>query len=153
MNEANVQQLAEDQEQELLELLREVDAQAGRQESRWAEKRTHPRRPMRTPCELRFIGPDGEAVLYTIGKTREISEGGLSLVSREHFARRTPLLIAISIVSGTRRFLPAKVVYSRSVREGWYRSFTRVSPSASSAFSAVRLCRIGGVSEFGPCAG
>lgn len=120
MNDTAVQPLAGDQEQEILELLQEVDEQAARQESRWTEKRASARRPVRTPCEVRFIAPDGETVLYTMGKTREISAGGLSFIGREHFTRRTPLLITISVLPGRNRSLPARVVYSRSVREGWF---------------------------------
>jgi hypothetical protein len=130
MDSSQAQPAVADQDQEILELLYEIDEHATRQGDRWAEKRVHARRPVRIPCEIRFIGPDGEAVVYTLGKTREISAGGMSFVSREHFARRAPVLITLSVIAGRTRFLPANVIYSRSVREGWYLTGVQFGPSS-----------------------
>ncbi|MGQ9651646.1 MAG: HEAT repeat domain-containing protein [Phycisphaerae bacterium] len=108
------------QDREILDMLLEVDKQASRENSRWAEKRMHVRKTARIPCEVRFIGPDGESVLYTLGRTREVAAGGLSFLSRQHFARRCGILVTLSLSGGKIRSLSARVVYSRWLREGWY---------------------------------
>jgi len=142
MDRPRGQQAVADEEQEIQGLLEEVDEQSGRQESRWTEKRSHVRRPMRTFCEIRFIGPDGETVLYTVGKSREISAGGMSLLSREHFARHAHVLVTLSVLPGKRRSLPAKVVYSRAVRERWYLTGVQFAPSSDDRLSAESYDRI-----------
>lgn len=120
MDETQTQTGVETQDREILEMLLEVDEQSARQDSRWSEKRAYARKTARIPCEIRFIGLDGESVLYTTGRTREISAGGLSFLSRQHFARRAGVLVTLSIIDGKIRSLSAKVVYSRCVREGWF---------------------------------
>lgn len=120
MDETQTQMTVDAQDREILDMLLEVDEQASREDSRWAEKRVHVRKTARIPCEVRFIGPDGESVLYTLGRTREVAAGGLSFLSRQHFARRCGIVVTLSLSGGKVRSLSARVVYSRWLREGWY---------------------------------
>jgi len=132
MDQTQTQEAVSIHDREIQELLLEVDEEAARQESRWAEKRAHSRKIVRTPCEVRFIGPDGESVRYVVGRTREISAGGLSFLSRQHLSRRTGILVTLSVINGKVRSLPAKVVYSRNVREGWYLTGTQFAAAEDS---------------------
>ena len=79
----------------------------------------------------------------------------MSLVSREHFARRAAVLVKLSVIPGKPRSLPARVIYSRSVREGWYLTGVqfgpiedaRLRPQTYEQISAVQAPSVGQLSE------
>lgn len=142
------QQAVSDHDEQIRELLIEIDEQASRGEDRWMEKRTHVRKAVRTACEVRFLGLDGETVVFVVGKTREISAGGMSFLSREHFARRAPLLVTLSVIPGKPRFLPGTVVYSRSVRENWYLTGLKFGPATDARLSPENYAQITAVDAY-----
>ena len=101
-------------------LLRELDAYAQSQETRWGEKRNRGRRQFHAPCEVYYPAPDGATVHKTNATTRDISEGGLGFVAAHHFSRNVPLLVAVTLLTEHVKNLTGRVVYSRRVNEEWY---------------------------------
>jgi HEAT repeats/PilZ domain len=120
MESARAQSVVATEEQEILALMQEVDALAQSSQQRWTEKRTHERKKLRVACEVRFIGPDGDTVLSAQSRTREVSMGGMSYVSRQHFRRQTQVLVSLAPSAAPPKRLPGVVVYSRRLREGWF---------------------------------
>ncbi len=110
----------EEAERHIRELLEEIDAQAEKQQGKWADKRDNRRRAFQTFCQIRHPSPDGASVLTTPGITRDLSIGGLSFVSETHFLRRSPLVVAVTVSGGRARQLTGSVVYSRRVEDKWY---------------------------------
>lgn len=111
--------LPENEQQELAAIMADLDAQAAAGEPDWLEKRAHERKRLRVVCEVRFIGPDTTTVLWVPALSRELSAGGMSFVSRQHFRRQNQILITLCLPDGKDRRLSGVVVYSRSVRPNW----------------------------------
>lgn len=107
-------------ERQIRELLEEIDAQAEKQQGKWADKRDNRRRVFQAFCQIRHLSPDGASVLTTPGITRDLSIGGLSFVSQEHFLRRSPLVVMVTVSGGRARQLTGSVVYSRRVEDNWH---------------------------------
>ncbi len=107
-------------ERHIRELLQEIDSQAEKQRGKWADKRDSERRAFQASCRIRHLSPDGTTVLTTPGRTRDVSAGGLSFVSKKHLSRKSPLVVTIAVCGGQARQLIGSVVYSRSVAEEWY---------------------------------
>lgn len=106
--------------EEMRELLAEVDAFSASEQGRWAEKRDSDRRKIKTDCSIRYLGPDGQRVLTTSGRTRDISVGGLGFICPKHFLKNAPLLVTLILPDGQVKRMTGEVVYSRQVRQGWY---------------------------------
>lgn len=121
--------LPENDQQELDAIMAELDAQAAAGEPDWLEKRAYQRKKLRVVCEVRFIGPDTTTVLRTPALSRELSAGGMSFVSRQHFRRQNQMLITLCLPDGKDRRLPGVVVYSRSVRPNWFLTGLRFEKS------------------------
>jgi hypothetical protein len=100
------------------ELLRELDAKATR--GLWDEKRGKDRRKFRFACRIYHMAPDGEGVDTSIGKTRDISPGGIGFVSGTHFQRHASLLVSVTLHKDDVKHFPGKVAYCRFVRKNWY---------------------------------
>lgn len=107
-------------ERHIRELLEEIDSQAEEQRGKWADKRENERRVFQTSCQIRHFSPNGTSVLTTPGRTRDLSVGGLSFVSKEHLLRRSPLVVTVAVSGGRARQLTGSVVYSRGVEDEWY---------------------------------
>jgi len=100
------------------ELLSELDAKAAR--GLWDEKRGKDRRKLRVDCRIYHVARNGEGVDTSIGKTRDISPGGIGFVSGTHFQRNASLLVSVTLPEGGVKHFPCKVAYCRFVRKNWY---------------------------------
>ncbi|MFQ5589740.1 MAG: HEAT repeat domain-containing protein [Phycisphaerae bacterium] len=114
--------------QQVREILAEIDRAAVVDARQWAEKRNSSRQRFNTVCTVRYLAPDGRTVATVHGHTRDISVGGLGIVSHHHFRRGTALYISVASTGGQTRSLTGTVVYSRIVREGWYLTGVRFVP-------------------------
>jgi hypothetical protein len=117
-----------DDELEVLELLQEMDTRAEQTQRYGRKKRRSSRLKVRFPCQIRYLAPDGRAVLTTSGRARDISHGGLGFVAREQFRRWSPLLITLSLADQATKRLTGTVAYSQPVREGWYLTGVKLGP-------------------------
>jgi hypothetical protein len=120
MAEPQFEIISQEDEQQLASIMSQLDVQSPTREAQWLEKRTAARKSVRVNCEVRFIGPDTEAVLWVGALSRELSASGMSFVSRQHFRRQVPILITLCLAEGNNRRLPAVVVHSSQVSEGWF---------------------------------
>jgi len=82
-------------------MLADIDASAGAQQGRWAEKRVSERRRYRARCSIRFLSADGASVRTVAGTTRDVSLQGLGFVSPEHFLRKASLVVSVADVTAT----------------------------------------------------
>jgi hypothetical protein len=112
----------------ICEVLAEIDSAAALADGQWANKRGAQRRSLRVMCTVRHVAPNGSDVTTTAGATRDISETGISLISRAHFARGGPVHIILAMSIGDSRSVTGTVVFSRNVREGWYLTGIRFEP-------------------------
>ena len=74
MVEVHSQSAAERAEQEILELLREVDALSATLDAGWAEKRYRVRRKFQTGCTVYHAVPDGTALIDGLALIEEVNE-------------------------------------------------------------------------------
>lgn len=128
MGDARASSVVASTPQEVRELLRELDVEAGKQCGVWADKREKDRRPLRTSCRILHVSSDGVSAQTTPGSTRDVSINGMGFVSRKHFRRRSPLIVTVMTPKGLARELTGTVVYSRCVPEGWYLTGMRFGP-------------------------
>lgn len=112
--------MSESDQEEVVAIMSDLDAQAGSQDAAQIDKRAHVRKPVRINCEIRLIGCDTETVLWLPAVSRELSAGGMSFVSRQHFRRQASILVTLYLAEGANRRLSAVVAHSRGVREGWF---------------------------------
>ena len=112
--------VANRQQQEIRELLRDIDSRSADLQGRWAEKRNVDRRKLQTSCRVHHLAHDETTVLTMVGTTRDISLGGMGFVASEHLARGRPVLVTITISDNKAKHLTGTVAYSRCIREGWY---------------------------------
>ena len=120
--------VANRQQQDVRDLLREIDSRSAALQRCWAEKRNVDRRKLQTSCRVHHFSPDGTAVVTTVGTTRDISLGGMGFVTNKHFARGRPVLVMIAVSDDNTKHLTGKVVYSRCIREGWYLTGIKFGP-------------------------
>lgn len=113
---------------EVLQLLQDLDAQDEQRRCKLADKRTNPRKSCRTTCKLNYLSSDGAHLQTTYGTTRDLSTGGISFVSTEHFPRKHALAVTVSLSDKKARLFTGRVVYSRSAKEGWYLTGVKFDP-------------------------
>jgi len=105
---------------EIQHILADIDRESASASAKWANKRNSPRRRVELSCNVRFLAPDGAKVQYVDGQVRDISESGIGIVTRRHFARGAALFLTLHLAQDKTRNITARVVFSRVVREGWY---------------------------------
>jgi hypothetical protein len=103
----------------LLALLHDLEQTRADGDRKWTDKRTHRRQRAHLRCEVRYVAPDGH-VRAAKAVTRDLSQGGVGLISDVHFRRRAPLVLVINAKDGTTRKYAGLAAYSREVRTGWY---------------------------------
>ena len=110
-----------DEQEEIRALLEELDSRAQAEYLSWAEKRSGVRRIVHFPCRAYSMAPTNACTRLSLGTLRDLSSGGLSFVAKEHFTRRTHLVIFVPMApeAGVRR-LSGQVIYSRMIEETWH---------------------------------
>jgi hypothetical protein len=109
--------------QAALEALDEMSGQwerAFREEQEFHCRRSGPRRPFRTPCEVYFLGSDGIQVHRHSAQTRNLSERGVGLLVRFEARRGTPIEIHIEVAGRPSMYLGGVVMGCRKTLQGFF---------------------------------
>ena len=104
-------------------------------------KRSADRRMLRSHCTLRYFAPDGESVLESVGKARDVSRGGIAIVTDVGLKRRAAVHLQVHSSDGRLSTLTGEVRFSRKLGEKLFligvkfRELDdgRLTPSAESA--------------------
>jgi len=126
-------------------LLEELDASAGAAIRRSPtdvagqppeSRRQHPRQRFRCNCTVRFFGSTAREIASLPGRTRNLSQGGVSLLTRRAFGQGEVVELELELANGPSTFLSGEVRFSRPVGGGFYEVGVRIrAATAEPAFS------------------
>lgn len=107
-------------------LLDELDAKGREQHpgecahEYWVCQRRHPRHAFRTDCRVRFLSPTGSDVLCLVGRTRNLSRGGIGVLVRHVFLLGDPIEVEISLPDKPVMFMAGVVQFVRYAGRGYH---------------------------------
>lgn len=114
-------------DESLNSLLDELEARAQQQQSSqeqaddyWVCKRRHPRTPLRVRCRIRFLPPNKREVMIVPGHTRNISRGGVGLLTRRMFRSGEAVEVEILVPDRSPMYMAGLVTFCRYTERGWH---------------------------------
>lgn len=107
-------------------LCEELDAKARNQhagensEDYWVCQRRHPRYAFRADCMVRFFSSDWSSVTALIGRTRNLSRGGLGILVRHVFKSGDPIEVQVQVPGQPTMFMAGLVQFARYAGRGYH---------------------------------
>lgn len=124
-------------------ILNELDEWAERQTSTLpgtkAEERHCRRQPFRVTCRVRFLTPGQHQVLDIIGRTRNLSRGGFSFMSKRMFSTHEPVELEVELPGRPITYITGTVCFCRYVAKGFYETGAEMKVMANRSHLAGQI--------------
>lgn len=128
---------------ELLDLL---DRWSQSQEPHHVEQRQHPRKAFRSQVAVYCVSPVPLESEVAFGWCRNISDGGLSFISRSRI-ETSDVRICLDFQGACESWIEGSIVRSQGVPQGFYEYGVKFSSQPSNAAEIVDLCNSGAGDE------
>jgi len=118
-------------------LLDELDVRAQKhtaedaEDAYWACQRKHPRHPFRVGCTVRFMPSGSKLVAAMAGRTRNLSRGGLAVLTRRVFSLGDPIEVEVTLPGRPKMFMAGLVCFCRYAGRGYYELGIELKAAAS----------------------
>lgn len=133
-----------EQNKQLLDaILNELDEWAERQTTGLPVTKTEERRcrrqPFRVTCKIRFLAPGQHQVLDITGRTRNLSRGGFSFMSKRMFSAREPVELEVELPGRPITYITGAVCFCRYVAKGYYETGAEMKVMANRSHLAGQI--------------
>ncbi len=124
-------------------ILNELDDWAERQTSGLsatkAEERHCRRQPFRVICTIRFFSPGQHQVLDITGRTRNLSRGGFSFMSKRMFSIHEPVELEVELPGRPITYITGTVCFCRYIAKGFYETGAEMKVMAQKSHLSEQL--------------